>query len=197
MKWLLGCFGHVIETNGRKKMGHVKTNKIEQSRKKKMVLQGQSLAAFPPDAVAAQFANFQNSKPGLLTAYAAAANNNTVMTLPEGGFPDADSSDTVDMANAEGVKSAFKLVGNVLIFAIVWMLIGVAAFIMSLVCLSKKGSKSGQNVIGLLLAIFLGPFYWLYYIWGDSYCTNRIAPSTGLKAVRLRPVAGPFFSRSP
>jgi hypothetical protein len=187
-------------------MGHVKTNKIEKSRKKKMVLtvdlQGESLASFPPDAVAAQFANFQNSKPGLLTAYAAAANNNTVMTLPKGGFPDADSSDTVDMANAEGVKSAFKLVGNVLIFAIVWMLIGVAAFIMSLVCLSKKGSKGGQNVIGLLLAFFLGPFYWLYYIWGDSYCTNRIAPSTGLKAPQLgraplRPVAGPFFSRSP
>ena len=168
-----------------------------------MVLQGQSLAAFPPDAVAAQFANFQNSNPGLLTAYAAAANNNTVMTLPEGGFPDADSSDTVvDMADTEGLKSVFKLARGVLIFAVVWGVIGVSAVVMSLVCLSKKGSKSGQNVIGLLLAFFLGPFYWLYYIWGDSYCSNRIAPSDGLKAPQLgraplRPVAGPFFSRSP
>ncbi len=166
-------------------MGHVKTNKIEKSRKKKMVLHGQSLAAFPPDAVAAQFANFQNSNPGLLTAYAANNSNKVygpqtetfsgpdfqfearkLMTFPKGGFPDADSSATVDMANAEGLKSVFKLAGNVLILVVVWVVLGVAAFVMSLVCLSKKGSKSGQNVIGLLLAFFLGPFYWLYYIWG-------------------------------
>ena len=157
-------------------------------------------------AVAAHFANIQNSNPGLLTAYAAAANNNNLkdMTFPEGGFPDrrvrADSSDEVDKANAEGIKSAFKLAGGVLIFAVVWMVLGVAAFVMSLVCLSKNGSKSGENVIGLLLALLLGPFYWFYYIWGGSYCTNRIAPSAGLEAAkraRWRPGAGPFFSRSP
>lgn len=92
------------------------------------------------------------------------------MTFPEGGFPDrrvrADSSDEVDKANAEGIKSAFKLAGGVLIFAVVWMVLGVAAFVMSLVCLSKNGSKRGENVIGLLLALLLGPLYWFYYIWG-------------------------------
>jgi hypothetical protein len=149
-------------------------------------LQGESVATFPPDAVEAEFANFQNSHSGLLNANAAAANNNAVLTLPTGGFPDrrvgADSSDTVDKASAEGLKSAFKLAGGIFIFAVVWMVLGVAAFVMSLVCLSKKGSKSGQNVIGLLLAIFLGPFYWFYYIGGGSYCTNRIATSAGLEA---------------
>jgi hypothetical protein len=148
-------------------------------------LQGESVATFPPDAVAAEFANYRNSHPGL-PANAAAVNNNAVLTLPTGLFPDrrvgADSSDKVDKASAEGLKSAFKLAGGVFIFVVVWMVLGVAAFVMSLVCLSKKGSKSGQNVIGLLLAIFLGPLYWFYYILGGSYCTNRIATSAGLEA---------------
>ena len=139
------------------------------------------MGTFPPSAVAAEFAKFQNSNPD-----AAAVRSNTVMTFPVVGFPNrrvgADSNDKVDTASAEGLKSAFKLAGGVFIFAVVWMVLGVAAFIMSLVCLSKKGSKGGQNVIGLLLAIFLGPLYWLYYIAGGSYCTNRIATGVGLEA---------------
>jgi hypothetical protein len=53
-----------------------------------------------------------------------------------------------------------------------WAVLGVAAFIMSLVCFSKKGTTSGQKVIGLLLAVFLGPFYWIYYAGSGSYCKS-------------------------
>ena len=213
LKWLIGVVfwsGHrgpsaaplLEKKNGREKKGARQTKQT----RKENGSPGRECGRVSSPAVAAHFANIQNSNPGLLTAYAAAANNNNLkdMTLPEGGFPDrrvrADSSDEVDKANAEGIKSAFKLAGGVLIFAVVWMVLGVAAFVMSLVCLSKNGSKSGENVIGLLLALLLGPFYWFYYIWGGSYCTNRIAPSAGLEAAkraRWRPGAGPFFSRSP
>ena len=52
---------------------------------------------------------------------------------------------------------------------IVWIALGFGAFVMSLVCFTKKGHP-GSNVLGLLLAIFLGPFYWLYYLGSGSYC---------------------------
>lgn len=50
----------------------------------------------------------------------------------------------------------------IMIFIIVWALAGITAFIMSLVCLSKPGTV-GSKIIGFILAIFFGPFYWLYY----------------------------------
>jgi hypothetical protein len=145
-----------------------------------------SIGTFPPANVARQFAE-SNMAAGLMTADApralanAAANNNAAVPLPNRRVG-AESNDPVNTIDAAGLKSAFKLAGGLFIFAIVWIVLGVAAFIMSLVCFSKSGSKGGQNVIGLLLAMFLGPFYWLYYIGGGSYCTNRIASGVGLAA---------------
>ena len=76
--------------------------------------------------------------------------------------------------NTDGV---FKLVGGMLIFVVIWAVLGVGAFVMSLVCFSKKGTANGSsNVIGLLLAIFLGPFYWLYYFGSGTYCKTLPVP---------------------
>lgn len=70
------------------------------------------------------------------------------------------------VVNTDGV---FALAGGLLAFVVVWAVLGFGAFIMSLVCFSKKGTGDG-NVVGLLLAIFLGPFYWLYYLGSGTYC---------------------------
>jgi hypothetical protein len=56
-----------------------------------------------------------------------------------------------------------------LLFA--WMIAGVVAFFMSLVCFGYSGSTS-EKFIGLLIAIFLGPFYWIYYGFNGSYCSK-------------------------
>ena len=58
-----------------------------------------------------------------------------------------------------------------LAFLAVWSIIGLAAFFMSLACFTRAGSTGPQNMIGLLLALLLGPFYWLYYLGSGSYCT--------------------------
>ena len=55
------------------------------------------------------------------------------------------------------------------IFVVLWIFVGLAAFIMSLVCFGRSGSTA-QHIIGLLLAIFFGPFYWIYYFAVSSYC---------------------------
>lgn len=57
----------------------------------------------------------------------------------------------------------------VAIFLFIWMVLGVAAFIMSLLCFGKSGTMP-QQVFGFLLAIIFGPFYWIYYLVAKKYC---------------------------
>jgi hypothetical protein len=74
------------------------------------------------------------------------------------------------------INSVFKLAGVTMMLLLAWVVLGVGAFIMSLVCISKKGSSGGQNVIGLLLALLLGPFYWLYFLGSSTYCKAMPMP---------------------
>jgi hypothetical protein len=73
----------------------------------------------------------------------------------------------------EAVKDVaqFGLVAG--LFALAWMLAGLAAFVMSIVCFGRSGSM-GQHIAGLLLAAFFGPFYWIFYGVSPDYC-NKIS----------------------
>lgn len=59
--------------------------------------------------------------------------------------------------------SSFRYAGLVFIIALAWIFLGIAGFIMSIVCFGRKGAMS-SNIIGLLMALLFGPFYWIYYI---------------------------------
>jgi len=67
-----------------------------------------------------------------------------------------------------------SIVGGIfsLIFTLIWLIAAVTGFIMSIICLSYDGT-TGSKIAGFLLAIFVGPFYWLYYIYRKTYCTNN------------------------
>ena len=67
----------------------------------------------------------------------------------------------------EDKKSSSKTVISIIIF--VWAILGFAGFIMSLVCFGRSGTTS-QHVIGLLITLFLGPFYWIFYFAVPDYC---------------------------
>lgn len=54
-------------------------------------------------------------------------------------------------------------------FIFVWVFIGLVAFILSLVCFARSGSTF-EKIMGLLLAIFFGPFYFLFYVFNKGYC---------------------------
>ena len=58
-----------------------------------------------------------------------------------------------------------------IILALIWVISGFIAFIASVVCLFYNSSM-GDKIAGLLLALFIGPFYWLFYIYNMNYC-NR------------------------
>jgi hypothetical protein len=56
-----------------------------------------------------------------------------------------------------------------MVFGIVWFVFGFAGFIMSFVCFGYTGNV-GEKLLGLILAIALGPVYWFYYFVSSSYC---------------------------
>lgn len=57
------------------------------------------------------------------------------------------------------------------IFTIIWLIMGILGWIMSIYCFKNKGKT--ENVLGLLIATLLGPFFWLYYIYMDNYCGKK------------------------
>jgi hypothetical protein len=59
--------------------------------------------------------------------------------------------------------------GRICVGCIVWALLGVSAFIWSIMCFDKKGTV-GQKTVGLLLSFFFGPLYWVYYATKKGYC---------------------------
>lgn len=61
---------------------------------------------------------------------------------------------------------------NIGIFVIIWITIGIIAFIVSLFCFEFSGSMS-EKIIGLLLAIFFGPFYFIYFYLNKNYCGKK------------------------
>lgn len=77
-------------------------------------------------------------------------------------------------AISDGMKTVFAMAS---VFAILWIAAGIAAFVMSIMCFGKSGTGA-QHIIGVLLAIFFGPFYWIYYFAVASYCRG----SNGKKA---------------
>ena len=60
-----------------------------------------------------------------------------------------------------------------LYFMVIWSLLGVVAFFTSLICFGFRSSSLDQKVLGLLVSIVLGPFYWLYFYFAKDYCRRR------------------------
>ncbi len=55
------------------------------------------------------------------------------------------------------------------LYIFAWAALGLVAFIWSLVCFKKSGTIE-QKVLGLLLAIFIGPLFFIYYKYSPTYC---------------------------
>ena len=59
-----------------------------------------------------------------------------------------------------------------LILLIIWVFAGILGFLASLICLFYN-STLGDKIAGLILGLFAGPFYWLFYIYNMNYCSRR------------------------
>lgn len=54
-------------------------------------------------------------------------------------------------------------------FGVLWLVFGLIGFVMSLICFGYSGS-TGEKILGVILALALGPWYFLYYFSSGSYC---------------------------
>jgi hypothetical protein len=58
-----------------------------------------------------------------------------------------------------------------LIFMSVWIIVTIYAIVKSFICAGKSGTTA-EKIIGIFLAIFLGPFYLIYLSSMDGYCKD-------------------------
>ena len=59
-----------------------------------------------------------------------------------------------------------------LIFITVWCILGIVAFVYSLMCFGSSGTMV-EKIIGLLLSLFFGPLYFIYYKFSNTYCKSN------------------------
>lgn len=59
-----------------------------------------------------------------------------------------------------------------IIFLIIFAMLGLYSIIKSLMCFGKSGSTA-EKVIGVLIAFFTGPFYLLYLNFNAGYCEDE------------------------
>lgn len=59
-----------------------------------------------------------------------------------------------------------------LFIILLWIFIGIFAFVQSLICFGYDGSNC-DKIIGLIIASLFGPFYWIFYGTNNQYCKFR------------------------
>jgi len=55
------------------------------------------------------------------------------------------------------------------LFTFAWVMIGLIAFLWSIYCFGKAGTIF-QKMVGIILAMFMGPLFFFYYRYSPTYC---------------------------
>ncbi len=92
------------------------------------------------------------------------AQSNPVETKPveaSSEEPPTKGKSMVELAKGKGVV--------ILVLVTVWILAGIAAFVYSLYCFTKSGTTA-EKILGFILAMIAGPFYFIYVAMYKAYC---------------------------
>lgn len=73
------------------------------------------------------------------------------------------------MSNHNNNEMSSSMGVTLLVFMLIWVIAGIIAFVYSLVCFGRSGSTV-EKILGLLLAIFFGPLYFIFLGFNKSYC---------------------------
>lgn len=92
--------------------------------------------------------------------------------IKEDNNENIENIENMDNKNSEKNKGFMKTLGVIGIFIIIWIILGLIAFITSIVCFGFSGSTM-EKVMGLLIALLFGPFYWLYFYLNKNYCGRK------------------------
>jgi hypothetical protein len=66
----------------------------------------------------------------------------------------------------EDAQTTIQIFG---LFIFVWTMMGLIAFVWSIYCFGKTGTIF-QKLLGILMAMFLGPLFFFYYKYSPTYC---------------------------
>ena len=90
--------------------------------------------------------------------------NQTVETKPVETKPEEPSGEEKPMFQVAKGKGVVAIV-----LVSIWVLAGISAFIYSLYCFTKSGTTA-EKILGLILAMIAGPFYFIYVAMYKAYC---------------------------
>jgi hypothetical protein len=76
------------------------------------------------------------------------------------------SETKTDEATTDEMMATIQVFG---LFMFVWIVLGLAAFVWSLYCFGKSGTMF-EKCLGLAMAIFFGPLFFLLYKFSPTYC---------------------------
>lgn len=78
---------------------------------------------------------------------------------------------TIQVVDATpALKAAVGISTTIILLIIFWLIFSLASIIWSLVCFGKSGTVL-EKVVGVVLAVFLGPFYFIYLVANKGYCS--------------------------
>ena len=73
-------------------------------------------------------------------------------------------------AKVSKFTSSGSALGAGIIFMIIWFALGFFGFFMSLFCAGFRKSSVTDKTVGILTAMVMGPFYWLFFYFNKEYC---------------------------
>jgi hypothetical protein len=76
-------------------------------------------------------------------------------------------------------KKSEPLLATLGLIAMIWAILGLLAFFMSILCFRYEGTVA-DKFLGLVISVVLGPIYWLYYAYGSKdYCASGESSDDG------------------
>lgn len=66
-------------------------------------------------------------------------------------------------------KASRAVIVLIFLFCFLWFIAGIAAFVWSIACFGYSGTML-EKIVGLLISIFFGPFWFIYKFAVKSYC---------------------------
>ncbi len=90
---------------------------------------------------------------------------------------------STDAPSKEEKKADATVTIILIVFLGIWIIISIWAVIKSLLCTGKSGS-TGEKILGVVIAFFMGPFYFLYLYANKNYCMDEVIqmPATAAAA---------------
>ncbi len=79
---------------------------------------------------------------------------------------------TQDKKVEESNKGFIKSLGGIIIFVVIWVILGLIAFITSIICFGFSGSTT-EKILGLIISLLFGPFYFIYFYLNKNYCGKK------------------------